>query len=104
MKQAHSEYGFKPHPNLVHRTSSTSSQHDNYSQFGRQSSNLFDVMNTPGRRGVFEYKSSPYRQSDEYQRNRNSRLVNSYNVPMKGPAQYVEVVDPKTNVSFKANF
>lgn len=86
-----SNSGLKPY---MDDQSGSAGFHNSQSLFRNQ-------MATPNRRQGFPYMvESPYRPSDEYQRNRNSRLINSYNVPMKNRQdQYVEVLDRNTNVS-----
>jgi hypothetical protein len=67
--------------------------------------NLFKQALTPQKSKVFAYKESPFKPSDEYQRNRNSRLVDSYQVPLKNQQnQYIEVMDKNTNVRLSFKF
>lgn len=64
-----------------------------------KSNNPFLQNDTPKRTRVFAYgEESPYSPSDAYLRDRSSRLVNSYNVPLKNQGKrYVEVEDRQTN-------
>jgi hypothetical protein len=67
--------------------------------------NLFSQALTPQKSKVFAYKESPFKPSDGYQRNRKSRLVDSYQVPLKNQQnRYVEVVDQNTNVRLSFKF